>query len=171
MANTPSDLMANIIASPQVKNDPHLHHGRVRVHRSEITVAVADAANHYYPIGRFKATDRILAVLVTHDDLGAGWANADLGVYPADDSWTAGSEPTALDTDGLADNYDATLEVLVPTLVAFPVVGDMGDPLWLLGAQSAAPAPNTEYDLAWKVISEPAAAGTLQTIILYTSGD
>ena len=182
MANTLSDRMTNLLARPVVLNP----HEQVRFKRCSTAVAAADADARVYPVERFRATDRILALWVGNDAITAG-TDWDLGLYVAGDWSTA--DQTVVDKDIYVDGVSMATARNVPIDTAQILAGGIGSMLNLLGN---APGGGTitgilwarqlwqdaglsaqgaeQYDLCWTANTVGSGAGTILTGILYATG-
>lgn len=87
MANTNSDLVANLEASPQVLSPPGKLAGRVRIAVSsvEVTAADFDAVGDTIKLASIPSNARINSIKIANDDLDSGADSAfDLGLLDRD---------------------------------------------------------------------------------------
>lgn len=175
MANTRSDLMANVLATPTVLNRIQASGGRSRTKRALATVAGTESANHIFPLCRLKATDRILDLKIAATDLGTT-VDADFGLHQAGD-WTA-ADQTVVDQDCLADAVvlssaaDTVWRSIYGSGAGAVDPPNTGLSLWQVGGVSAQPAAGTEYDVTMTLTTVTGiAAGSVVVLVEYTSGD
>ncbi len=182
MANTTSNIMANVLlGGTGTKNTASEAGGRVRIKRGTVSSAAADAAGHLYPLARFKATDRLIAIYL-NNTADAGWTDMNIGVYAgaADGLTTVGdwgsTDQTAVDADILVDGASLALasaghdELLGTGSNAFAENLE-GSMLWEMAGVASAPAADVQYDVVMESVANPAGGATLGFTILYTTGD
>lgn len=178
MANSRSDVMANVLANPPVKNTTSRVGSRVRVKDVLVVLDNTEAAGHLVPLARFSAFDRILKVEIAHATL-AGATDVNVGPWTAVD-WTLG-DGVALDADILVDGYTMNVATANGHFVDMAVNAGAGQrtnaqlfrELWedagiasqLLANQIRA------IDLVVQFITDPGAAATIAFRITYVAGD
>ncbi len=173
MANTRSDLMANMLANPAVQNDPRVTRGTLRYSAVMTVFAGTESANHYFPQRRFNILDRITHVEVVHSDLGTTIA-MDLGLYESGD-WTR-EDQAEKDVDIWVDGRDfSSVRDLKATILGSGSgsvgAATQGRAVWQDAGDSEIPGDRGTYDAAWKIIGAPTAvAGTITTFFTYVSG-
>lgn len=176
MANTRSGLMANLLAKPAVKNSVDVGRAGVYSVRARIALSGGEASGHIFPLARFKATDRMLAIYLGRDDLATTAFSAHLGLYTAGD-WTV-ADQAVIDVDAYADALDlSTTATTTPVAILGSGAGSVIDgdqfarQLWEDAGAASEPTPGTEYDvcLTGATITAPIAAAAATFIFLYAS--
>jgi hypothetical protein len=175
MANTLSQIMTKLLSVTRwTPEDVHSSHARTRMTLAKAVGVAGDAANHFYVLDRFKATDRILSLKwkVLVDD--ATWDDMNWGIYVAGD-WNV-ADQDVIDENAYADAVDMDTGVApwaeamgsgVAAANALIITG----PMWEAAGVSAEPAPGTQYDLVVKAMNDPAGGSTMEALITYLSGD
>jgi hypothetical protein len=196
MPNVKSDLFNNMVAQPRILNPALVARGAVYFARATNLVAIADVLGTIYPVMRLPAHARIISVIVANDILGAGFSDADLGLYPATDWSDVATVATPFTlargkyADGVtmvtarnilvdpaqasiaAANTNSMGNVLGSVVGAAEVITGLqwARRLWEDAGFAIEPRPGTEFDLCWTVQTEPAAAGSIVTGITYVMG-
>ncbi len=183
MANTNSNLMANIVALPRVHNPVGQQGGRVRVACGNFELAAADidADGDTVRLALLPANARILQIWIGGDDLDSGsnlsW---NIGLYePGTDSTGPGSLVVTAATDGevmfaSGVTQQAVLQLGATNLVSEDWVdGDakitfFGDRLWELAEDTQGAFPEYEIVLTQTTAATGAAAGTMAFAIFYS---
>lgn len=173
MANTTSDLMGNLLASPIVPNFPRESGGALRWQRATLVVAGTEAIGHLFPIARLDARDRVRDILIGSTALG-GTVTADFGVYVSGD-WTVADQALKV-VDVYANLVDLTVADLIPRSVlgsgaAANSAPNFWEQLWEDAGDVATPTPGVTYDLVMGLTAVTGlVSGTVQVVIEYTSG-
>ena len=171
MANSRSDVMANLLQNPQVKSSTSRVGSRVRVKDCVVVLDNTEGAGHIVPLARFHAGDRILKIEGRYPAF-VGATDVDIGLYAAGD-WTV-ADQTVVDQDILvsADNWTAAVAIF--TDLGTGAAGERAasatvNELW----QDAALTANDGrlFDLAITFVADPGAAGTAVIRITYVAGD
>lgn len=175
MARYASDLFTNLVAGPQVFNDPHKGHARVRRKCATLTVDAAYNNADIFGICRMKAHDHIVDIVVTNQACGTS-ASYDLGVAEADDSSPAAPVFVGEGADALFDGQSFVTARDVPTSLLgagtnAPVAADFGKPIWSMIGVATEPDQGTEYDLILTLVTAGDATGIVNIEIWYTAGD
>lgn len=164
MANTLSDLFANILSKPNVKNDSVLHGRPIWQAQAVILSANTDIAGQLYPLFRLSAFARLIS-LGFANTADAGWTSIEVGVWPKNDFTV--SDGTAISATILVGTtLDAHLAQKGMKQVLGTGTGSYapnleGTPLWQQIGVSAAPAPGTEYDIVMTSVAQPSGGGTM----------
>jgi len=179
MANTTSNIMAQLFTDPATKIDVQESHGRIRVKRAEITLDALESAAHIFPLGRFQATDRIYSCLGVWDNLGTTFT-IDMGIYP-ETAWSASVDGTAIASDVLVNGQTlATVTSVQTEILGSGVVTTtpelMGEKLFIVAGvadtDAARPAAGTMYDIAIDIATTGTPlAGSAVFTFFYTAGD
>lgn len=171
MANSRSDVMANVLANPPVKNSVNRTGARVRVKDCVVVLDNTEAAGHIVPLARFQAGDRILKVEGRYPAF-VGATDVDVGLYVAGD-WTV-ADQAVVDQDILvsADSWAAAVGIF--TDLGTGAAGERAasatvNELW----QDAGLTANDgrQFDVALTFVTDPGAAGTAVVRITYVAGD
>jgi len=166
--------MANLLATPIVKNATSRVGSRVRVKDILVTLDNTEAAGHLVPLARFSSQDRILKIEAAHALL-AGATDVNVGAWTAVD-WTLG-DGVALDADIFVDGYTTNVATANGHFVDMAGNAAAGQrtnaqlfrELW----QDAGLAvdPVGPIDLVAQFITDPGAAFTLAVRVTYVAGD
>ena len=172
MANTASDLMANILASPAVLNDVSVSRGRTRTERAVLTVAGTESALHIFPIARLPGSAHIMGMRVSNGAMGTTFT-VDIGIFPETD-WSAG-DGTPIDADFYADGADLALaSTLLVEVLGTGVVGEApaaGQAIFLDAGDTKDTAAGA-YDIALTIATTGTPlADSIVVMIDYTMGD
>jgi hypothetical protein len=167
MANANSTTIANIASGD--KNDNRANGGRIRVKSGTALVAAADGAGSTYRLFQIRSGDHVVSVKWLTDALGAGADDVNLGLYTETGTTTIGA---VVDDNILIDNADLTLIQAATTEEitngASYTEADINEAIWeRLGLSED---PFLTYDVVATIISDPAAAGNLGVVLLYTDG-
>lgn len=176
MANTRSDLIANIIAG--TKNAVGTDGSRVRYRRAQFSTSAAEAANNLYPLFRASAADRIIDMNVSNT-ADAGMTDLNVGAYNIGD-WSVADQAVVTGTveDRLVDGANRAAATTQPVNILGTGTNAFGEalqgtPLWQMLGLAAAPPPGTQYDIVLKAAgaSDPAGSATYVIESTYIAGD
>lgn len=143
-------------------------HGRIRFKRMFANVPDQMAANDKIILGSFRSSDRIIEVLVTHDDLSSGASTYDLGI------WKTGTshDGAAVDADVFEDGGDAAAAVARTDLFGGASLGNLDRGKTLHALCGVTEDPIEQYDLVFELKTGPAdLGGSLLVEVQYTAGD
>jgi hypothetical protein len=163
--------MSNILSG--TKNAPHDVHARERVSYFTVAVLDTDSDGRIYPLLRFKASDRIVRVLIVNTAI-TGGTDYDMGFYTAA-NWSV-ADGTAKDADILFDGQSmATARDVLTDLTGLGTnavnAADYGKRVWQLAGDSTEPTPGTVYDLCLLANTVGSASGTIAGFVEYQAGD
>lgn len=138
-----STVIANVVASPQVKNAP-VSEGVIKEKCAKVTYTAADSAPSLATIARVSAFCRVTDLLISHQAFTTAGA-IDVGVHAESSPGVAGA---AVDAD-----FFATAKALTAAEDNVSIVNEsttntpakQEQPLWQALGLSAAPAPGTMY--------------------------
>lgn len=176
MANTRSDLIANLLAG--TKNAVGTDGSRVRYRRASFSTSAAEALNNLYPLFRASAADRIIDLNVSNT-ADAGMVDLNVGAYVIGD-WTVADQSLVSGTveDRLVDGANRAAATTQPVNIWGTGTNSFGEalqglPLWQVLGLAAAPTPGTQYDIVLKAVgaSDPAGGGTYIFESTYIAGD
>jgi hypothetical protein len=177
MANSRSDVMANLLATPMVRSGARLGHSRSRSKLITVTLDNTEAAGHIVPLARFGYLDVIHQIWCSHPNI-AGATDVNVGVYASGD-WTV-ADQTVRDVDILVDGYSMAVATAVGKWADITVAGaagghtssTIGRPLYLdAGRTEAQGQADGTYDVAMTFVTDPGAAATIKVLIDYSAGD
>jgi hypothetical protein len=155
-----SDLVANLVALPQVANNPSELGGVVRIAQGNVALAAGDSDdNDIVMLAPIPTNATILSVRVGSDSLG-GSCTFNVGFYPT----TATSDADAIDEDALATTIADGAGV---TEVRYDVLNlnTTGQQVWELAGQSS--DPSDVYYVAATFNAAGGSAGDMAFIIEY----
>jgi hypothetical protein len=177
MANSRSDVMANLLATPMVRSSARAGHSRSRSKLIVVTLDNTEAAGHIVPLARFGYADIIHQVWCSHPNI-AGATDVNVGVYSSGD-WTV-ADQAVKDVDILVDGYSMAVATAVGKWVDITVANaagghtssTIGRPLYLdAGDTEAQGILAGTYDVAMTFVTDPGAAATIKVLIDYSAGD
>ena len=177
MANSRSDLMANLLASPSVLNKVSLSGGRRRSKTATVVLDNTEAAGHLVPLARFDSGDYIEDVYICADTL-AGATDVNVGVWTAVD-WTLADgvvKDADIFVDGMTMNNAGAsdsvwLRMSVAAAAGQRTPAQFGRQLWQDAGDTVAPPPGSQYDLVAQFVADPGAVATFKIKINYTARD
>lgn len=173
MANTNSDIVANLVASPPVRNDVSIYGGRMRIAQGAFEVAAADfdADDDTITLCILPSASVVHSIKVANDDLDGATASVfNLGIYDWDRS--ARALGNVVDEDywaTLVTQFQAAATLTELVAEAAWDIANYGTPLWE-GPAALSADPGGEYAI---VLTQTAAvasaqAGTVAFEIIYT---
>ena len=177
MANSRSDVMANLLATPMVRTSARLGHSRDRSKICTATLDNTEAAGHIIVLARFGYLDIIHQIWASHA-LIAGATDNNVGLWTSGD-WTV-ADQTVVDADIYVDGYSTNVatadrkwaDIAVASGAGQRTSANIGRPIYLdAGHTEAAGALRGTYDVAVQFVVDPAAAGTIKFKIDYSAGD
>lgn len=179
MPNTRSDILVNALADPLVTNKIAVDGGRLRTKIAKFTIDIsADGPGHIYQLARFKPTDSIISLQISHDGLATGVNDTNWGVRtPAPTPTDDPVQISAAADSVFSDAYDmSTLsvswtEILGLGATAAPLELNAGLPIWEAAGLSADPGPQ-EYIATMISVGDPATADEAVAVkFVYVAGD
>ncbi len=176
MANTVSQLMSDLLATPTVMASVGEDHGRKRAKIARYSSVVGDAANHQYRLCKLKAHDRITSLRVWCS-ADAGMTVCDVGIFVPQIGKVGTETLVAVDQDGLADGValQGALIGIEQYGVGTNAVNELlyGKQLWEACATGPATSPEigTEYEIVVVVAGNPGGGGNYSWLIEYLAGD
>jgi hypothetical protein len=170
MANRLSDYFTSILVQPNLPGNVHRVFGKTRFSMFLVNPQGADGANFLYPVGRFKTTDTILDISLTHGTL-TNMTDVNMGIYVAG-NWAL-ADQAAIAADVLIDGMNLSTARNTPTSLFMTGTNAasaprFGKPLW--GFTAATSDPGGNYDLAMQCITTTS-LGQIQVGVLFNSGD
>lgn len=177
MANSRSDVMANLLAVPMTRSNVRQGHSRLRSKLVIVTLDNTEAAGHIVPLARFGYRDIIHQVFCSHPNI-AGATDVNVGVYSSGD-WTV-ADQAVKDVDILVDGYSMAVATAVGKWIDITVAGAAGGhTATTIGRELYLDAGDTEaqgqaagtYDVAMTFVTDPGAAATIKVRLVYSSGD
>ena len=176
MANTVSQLMSNLRASPVVMSSIGEDHGRKRAKICRFATVSADGAGHQYRLCEMKAHDRITSIKVWNS-ADAGMTGIDIGIFTPEVAKVGTETLSAIDQDGLTDGQSLASAAVGTELYGVGTnavaEADYGKQLWEAAPNGPADDPivGTLYEIVAVVAGNPGGGGDYAFIFEYTAGD
>ena len=167
MPNFNSDLIANTVASPPVKNSIGLSGGRRRTKTAKYAFTGAQADGDTLRMARVKSGDVIHSILLSNDAL-SGMIDVNFGIYDIGNSGADVDQNLFDDAQTLASAL-VRQEKRVGADSAFTTAEKLGQPLWQLLGLSTDPV--LEYDFVLTLVDSGTASGDVTIEIEYSAGD
>jgi hypothetical protein len=168
VANTKSTEVTNADATPQVKSDIAISHGRLHEKVATVEIAAADDAGSVYRMCRLHSSWRISEITVFCDAITSG-AAYDCGLYK-----TAEDGGAAVDDNAYADAFTLVSGILVGTQLLFEGGSAKGiEKIEQRVYQDAGLStdPNIWYDLCLTGDTPGSGAGTVSLRVRYVAND
>jgi hypothetical protein len=166
MADINSDVVANIVATPAVKNPVQLVGGRTRSKVGEVELGGSQANNDVLRFFRVKSGDRVGSLALSNDAL-TGATDVNFGLHDA------GAGGAVVD-DNLFDDAQTLASALVRQEKRVGTnsalnIDTLNLRVWQLLGLSSDPA--VEYDVTATLIAAGSASGTVVLEMEYSAGD
>lgn len=166
VANTKTNLVTNLDATPPTMNPLYLMGGVLREQVGTAEIAAADDDTSTYRLGRVHSSWRISQLTLFNDAITSG-AVFDVGLYA-----TAEDGGAVVDANAFADNISLTSASLTGTELLFEggsAVGveDIEQQVWQMAGQSS--DPNQWYDIVFTGDTVGSGAGTVSLRTRYVA--
>lgn len=167
VANTKSNIVTNLDATPRVQNPLRLMGAVLREQVATVELAAADCDNSVYRMFRVHSSWR-LSELTNFTDTLTSAVDADIGFYR-----TAEDGGAVVNINAIADAVNIATATLTGVQTLWEAGSDNGvedieKPVWeLIGGLTE--DPNLFYDLCVTVVSIGGAAGTLSQRLRYVT--
>lgn len=167
-ANTLTNNVTNLDATPPVALDKRLFNGILKEQVGTVEVAVADDNGSVYRLGRVHSSWRISELTLFNDAIASGTV-FDVGLYR-----TAADGGAVVDANAFADNISLTSASLTGVALMYEggsAVGveDIEQRVWEMAGQSS--DPDVWYDICFTGDVVGNGAGTISLRIRYVTGD
>lgn len=166
MANTRSDIITSLLATPPLMVNTMMFGGRKKYARAEFPTLAAEAANHFYPLIRIPADWCIIKMEVSNT-ADAGMTDLDVGPYVAG-NWNLADQAviTGSTLDKFVDGANRAAATTQPVNIWGTGTNSFaenlqGKPLWVQAGLATQPTPGTVWDIVLKAVgaSNPAGGG------------